>query len=135
MSTARGSTNLFLDTRGDSKVQNFSGLDSDWDAFKIKFEAYTDRLGMSHYMDEAETELTTIDKDLLSTQEAAGGLRAARREVRGQGARHCDFCAAQARARGMEIAESGVRGPPGIAHRGDAERHPEPQREVAAGPQ
>ena len=39
--------NPFLDTRGDLRVHSFSGLDTDWDAFKIKFEAYTDLLGMS----------------------------------------------------------------------------------------
>ena len=62
--------NPFLDTRGDVKVNSFGGLDADWDAFKIKFEAYTDLLGMSDYMDDAELQVHSIDNDLLTTQEA-----------------------------------------------------------------
>ena len=70
MAAARATLNPFFDTRGDVKVNSFSWFDTDWDAFKIKLEAYTDLLGMSDYMDDAELQVHPIDNDLLSTQEA-----------------------------------------------------------------
>ena len=47
-------TNNLLDTRGDVKVPNFSGLDTDWDSWKVKFEAYCDLVGLGDYMESAE---------------------------------------------------------------------------------
>ena len=94
--------NPFLDTRGDLRVHNFTGLDTDWDAFKIKFEAYTDLLGMSDFMDEAEHQLLPIDNGTLSTLDALNCLKALYAlpycEVRGESLRHCDTAAKLARA-------------------------------------
>ncbi len=37
----------YLDARGDVQVQNFSGLDTDWDSFRIKLEACTAFFGQA----------------------------------------------------------------------------------------
>ena len=57
--------NPFLDTRGDVRVQSLSGLDAEWDTFRLKFEAYTDLLGMGEFMDAAEQEAGMIDNATL----------------------------------------------------------------------
>ncbi len=58
--------NPFLHTKGDIRVQSFSGSDADWDSLRLEFEAYTALPGMGDYMDAAKNEINPIDNTTLS---------------------------------------------------------------------
>jgi hypothetical protein len=71
-----GGDHAFLDTKGGIRGQSFSGSDADWDSFRLKFEAYTDLLGIGGYMDAAENEINRIGNATPSNQDAVNCSKA-----------------------------------------------------------